>query len=150
MNDDMCPSTILMNTFQKIWGRVIFLSYIKSDGFKIIRLRNEIRIWLWIGNWKVTELALFYFDWTHLHQNLYQNPCNVCLSVLYFNSLPMNQFESQIYLWNSLNMVDILRLFKSDKNWNKKLVFIFEKNFHPSHSRRANEAPRRGVIREFL
>ena len=52
---------------------------------------------------------------------------SVCLSVLYFNTLPMNQFESQIYLWNSLNMVDILRLFKSDKNWNKKQAFIFEK-----------------------
>ena len=27
--------------------------------------------------------------------------------------------------------------------------FFFFSNFHPSHSRRANEAPRRGVIREY-
>ena len=36
---------------------------------------------------------------------------SVRLSVLFFNPLPMNQFESQKYLWNSLNMAEILRLF---------------------------------------
>ena len=36
---------------------------------------------------------------------------SVCPSVLFFNPLPMNQFESQIYLWISLNMAEILRPF---------------------------------------
>ena len=32
-------------------------------------------------------------------------------SVLFFNPLPINQFESQIYQWISLNMTEILRSF---------------------------------------
>ena len=36
---------------------------------------------------------------------------SVCLSVLFFNPLPMNQFESQIYLWISLNRAEILSPF---------------------------------------
>ena len=32
-------------------------------------------------------------------------------SVLFFNPLPMNQFESQVYLWISLNQAEILRPF---------------------------------------
>ena len=40
---------------------------------------------------------------------------SVRLFVIFFNPLPINQFESQIYLWISLNMAEILRPFKVNK-----------------------------------
>ena len=32
----------------------------------------------------------------------------VCLSVILFNPLPMNQFESQVYLWISFKMEEVI------------------------------------------
>ena len=103
---------------------------------------------LFFSRWNLTtmfwqKIQIFY-EHTYIYQIYIKiHAMSVCLSVLYFNSLPMNQFESQIYLWNSLNMVDILRLFKSYKNWNKKQVFFFFK-FPPLPLPKGERSPPEG------
>ena len=53
-NGFIFTTTILWKSVVKYWvvkGRVgIFLSYVKSDKFKITWSRSEIRIWFWIRN----------------------------------------------------------------------------------------------------